>query len=200
MVVASSPGQPDTLEQLRAARGEGWQWPRIQNEPCPQCGFNPAAMDPASLGEVAVGLAAEWRAFLVEADDSYLRRIPEPGVNSPLQYGAHVRDILRVYGERMVLGIEQDCPTVAIFNPAQEVWEEYNRADAAELATDIVGRADRLADIVAQVDEAGWSRIVVNDRGRYGVYTFTVAGLARNAVHEAHHHLLDAKGTLFSST
>jgi hypothetical protein len=190
--------QPDPLEQLRATRGEGWQWPRIQNEPCPQCGFNPAAMPPETLGEVAVGLGAGWREFLVQADDAYLRHIPEPGVNSPIQYGAHVRDILRVYGERMVLAVEEDNPVVPIFNPPQEVWLEYNRLGAEELAEDIEARAGRLAEIVDGMDPATWSRIVINDRGQYGVYSFTVAGLARNAVHEAHHHLLDAKGTLFS--
>lgn len=191
--------QPDALEQLRAAKGEGWQWPRIQQEACPQCGFDPASLPPDTLGDLAVELGAKWRAFLVEADDTYLRAIPEPGVNSPLQYGAHVRDILKVYGERMVLGVEHESPTVPIFNPPQEVWEEYNRLGAEELADDLEARAGRLAEIVAGMDPSAWSRIVVNDRGQYGVYTFTVAGLARNAVHEAHHHLLDATGTLFTA-
>jgi DinB superfamily len=190
------PGKPDALEQLRAARGEGWQWPRIQHEPCPQCGFNPASLPPETLGDVAVELAGKWRDFLVNADDGYLRAIPEPGVNSPLQYAAHVRDILMVYGDRMVLAVEADNPTVPIFNPPQEVWEAYNRLDAGELATDIEVRAGHLDEIVDGMDPSAWSRIVINDRGQYGVYTFTVAGLARNAVHEAHHHLLDAKGTL----
>jgi hypothetical protein len=191
--------EPDALEQLRATRGEGWQWPRIQHEPCPQCGFNPASMPPETLGKLAVELAAGWREFLQQADDGYLRTIPEPGVNSPIQYGAHVRDILRVYGDRMVLAVEKDNPVVPIFNPPQEVWEAYNRLGAEELAEDIEARAGRLDEIVDGMDPSAWSRIVINDRGQYGVYSFTVAGLARNAVHEAHHHLLDAKGTLFSS-
>jgi hypothetical protein len=192
------PKQPDALEQLRAVRGEGWQWPRIQFEPCPQCGFDAASLPAETLGDLAVELAAGWRAFLEEADDAYVRAIPEPGVNSPIQYAAHVRDILRVYGDRMVLAVEEDNPTVPIFNPPQEVWEAYNRLDAEELAADIEARARRLAETVAGMDPSSWSRIVINDRGQYGVYSFTVAGLARNAVHEAHHHLLDATGTRFS--
>lgn len=190
------PRSPDPLELLRAKRGEGWDWPRIQREACPQCGFDPASLPEETLGDVAVGLAADWREFLANADEAYLRRIPEPGVNSPLQYGAHVRDIIKVYGERMVLAVEEDSPTVPIFNPPQEMWEAYNRMDVEELAADIEAQARRLAEIADGMDPAAWSRIVVNDRGQYGVYTFTVAGLARNVVHEAHHHLLDAKGTL----
>jgi hypothetical protein len=99
----------------------------------------------------------------------------------------------------MLLGIEQDSPTVPIFNPPQEVFESYNELDPAELAADLEAQAKRLASTVENMDPSAWSRIVINDRGQYGVYTFTIAGLACNAVHEAHHHLLDAKGTLGSS-
>lgn len=197
----TQPSEPDALEQLRAARGEGWQWHRIQNEACPQCGYNPSALPPPSLGAAAVELSAAWREFLLQADDAYLRTNPETEVFvfSPLQYGAHVRDILRVYGERMVLAVEQDSPTVPIFNPAQEVFEGYNRLDPEELATDLEAQARRLAHIVNDMHQSDWSRIVINDRGAYGVYTFTVAGLACNAVHETHHHLLDATGALSPS-
>jgi hypothetical protein len=194
-----SPREPDALEQLRRTRGEGWDWTRIQRDPCPQCGQHPAALSPSLLGELTAESSVAWREFLLKADDIYLRTIPEPGVFSPIQYAAHVRDILRVYGDRMVLGVEEDSPTVPIFNPAQEVFESYNRLDAQELAADLEAQAQRLAKIVEDMGPADWSRVVINDRGQYGVYTFTVAGLACNAVHEAHHHLLDAKGTLGAS-
>jgi hypothetical protein len=187
----------DELEKVRAARGEGWDWTRIQREPCPQCGGNPAATEPPALGEHAVDLARRWRAFLLEADDTYLRTNPEFGINSPIQYGAHVRDVLRVATQRMQLGLAEDGPTVPIFNPPQEVWEEYNRLDVDALAGDLEDRAGEFAAVIAGIDgDDRWERTVVNDRGPYGVYTFTIAGLARNAVHEAHHHLLDATGTL----
>jgi hypothetical protein len=188
--------EPDEFEKLRHARGEGWQWTRIQAEACPQCGDEPAALPVEELGPLVVERAAAWRAFLEEADEEYVRRIPEPGVFSPLQYAAHVRDILRVYTDRMVLGAEQDAPTVPIFQPPQEVWEEYNRSGIDEMAADLEAQAARLAEVGASLDPAAWSRIVVNDRGQYGVYTFTLRGLACNATHEVHHHLLDAKGTL----
>ena len=188
--------QTDGWEELRRQRGEGWQWYRIQSDPCPQCGDHPAALSPGSLGELAVVRAASWRDFLVQADDRYLRACPDVAVFSPMQYGAHVRDILRVYTDRIVLGREQDSPTVPIFNPPHEEYERYNQLGTAELAADIDAQARRLRATAEAMDPAGWSRIVINDRGVYGVYTFTLAGLACNAVHEAHHHLLDANGSL----
>ena len=186
----------DDLERLRIERGEGWEWNRIQAEACPQCGDNPAALPVESLGPLAVARATAWREFLEHADDAYLRRVPEPGVFSPLQYAAHVRDIVRVYTDRVELGLEHDAPTVSMFHLPQDVWEEYNRSGVREIAADLEAQAQRLEDTVAKMAPSAWSRIVVNDRGVYGVYTFTLAGLACNAVHEEHHHLLDAKGTL----
>ena len=38
--------------------------------------------------------------------------------------------------------------------------------------------------------------LTTRDGGRDGVFTFTVHGQACYALHEAHHHLLDAEGTL----
>jgi hypothetical protein len=190
------PDQPDAWEERRRTRGEGWQWNRIQSEPCPQCGDHPAALAPVSLGALAVERTALWRQFLAEADDTYLRRSPGLAVFSPLQYAAHVRDILRVYTDRMVLGREEDSPIVPIFNPSHEEFERYNRLNAGELVADMEAQAHRLQETAEEMDPGNWSRIVINDRGVFGVYTFTLAGLACNAVHETHHHLLDAKGTL----
>jgi hypothetical protein len=137
-----------------------------------------------------------WREFLMRADDESLRHIPDPGVFSPIQYAAHVNGVLRVSGDRLLLGLEHDSPVVPMFNPGQDEWASYNLLDAEGLANDLERSARRLVDILGGIGPSDWSRTVVNDRGKYGVYTFTLAGIGRNAVHESHHHLLDAKGTL----
>jgi hypothetical protein len=153
-------------------------------------------MDRALFGRKLLDLAGSWRVFLVEADDRYLRTNPAPGVFSPVQYGAHVRDIQRVYGDRIVLMLTQDDPVFPQFNPDEDAWDGYNRLDAGALADDIEAQAGRLAAILEQLEPEEWSRTMTRDGGRDGVYQFTVAGLASYAVHESHHHLLDASGTL----
>lgn len=188
--------EPDDFEKLRAARGEGWQWSRIQEEPCPQCGLNPAEIKPEMLGPKVVELAGKWRTFLVQADDGVLRHSPEPGVFSPIQYAAHVSGTLRVAADRLKLGIRLDAPTVPMFNPGQDEWARYNELDSQELADELERNASGVADTLARLRGVQWTRTVINDRGQYGIYSFTLAGIGRNAVHESHHHLLDAKGTL----
>ena len=188
-----------SLDDLRRARGEGWEWPRAATDECPQCGLHAGALPPEMLGSMAVELAADWREFLMAADDEYLRTNPEPGVFSPIQYGAHVRDILRVYGDRVLLAIAEDDPVVPTFHPSEAEWEAYNALDREALATDLEAQAERLAAILDALDDDAWSRTVTRDplvAGTDAVYRFTVAGIASYAVHEAHHHLLDADGTL----
>jgi hypothetical protein len=139
---------------------------------------------------------AAWQEFLASADESFLRTNPEPGVFSPLQYGAHVRDIVRVYGDRIELAIAQDNPTFPQFSPSSEVFEEYNTMAVGDLAVNLDAQALRLATIVGNLQDDHWDRTLVRDGGKDGVFTFTVHGQVCYALHESHHHLLDADGTL----
>ena len=153
-------------------------------------------MERDTLGTQLMESAESWRSFLMEADDSYLRIVPAPGVFSPVQYGAHVRDILRVYGDRILIMLQEDDPVFPQFNPDESVWDSYNQLGRADLADDIEAQARRLSGIFDGLQPAQWSLTMIRDGGSDGVYKFTVAGLASYAVHEAQHHLLDADGTL----
>lgn len=194
----SSDGVPrtKTLDDYRRERGEGWQWAKAQSEACPQCGENAAAIDPELLGPALLGAAAAWRTFLTAADEATLRAIPAPGVFSPMQYGAHVRDIQGVYGDRIILMLQEDNPVFPQFNPDEASWAAFNDMAADALAGQIDEQARRLAGILDGLEPEDWSRTMIRDGGTDGVYQFTVRGLASYAVHESRHHLLDANGTL----
>jgi hypothetical protein len=189
-----------TLDDLRRERGEGWQWARAQTDCCPQCGLHPAGTERDTLGGELLESAAGWRAFLMNADEVYLRTVPGPGIFSPMQYAAHVRDIQRVYGDRILLMLDEDSPVFPQLNPDEGEWDRYNGLDAGELADDIEAQARRLAGILNTLKPEDWSRTMIRDGGGDGVFEFTVVGLANYAVHESHHHLLDANGTLKPAT
>jgi hypothetical protein len=99
---------------------EGWEWARIQGEACPQCGYAPVKLPAPALGEAATAEAAAWRSFLVGADPGTLDVSAAPDVWSPLQYAAHVRDMFRVFGDRVLLAIEFDNPTVPGYFPTED--------------------------------------------------------------------------------
>jgi DinB superfamily len=153
-------------------------------------------MERPHLGPALVDSADAWRSFLCNADEAYLRKIPAPGVFSPIQYAAHVRDIQRVYGDRILLMLQEDNPVFPQFNPDEEAWASFNLLGVEAVADQIRAQAERLASIFDGLGPEDWSRTMVRDGGSDGVYQFTVAGLASYAVHESRHHLLDAKGTL----
>jgi hypothetical protein len=196
----SEPPQRKTLDDYRRERGEGWQWARAQTERCPQCGEDASSLEHGQLGPALLSAAAAWRTFLTGADDAYLRTIPGPGIFSPMQYGAHVRDIQGVYGDRILLMLREDNPVFPQFNPDESAWAGYNELEVDVLAGDLERQAQRLAGILEDLAPEDWSRTMVRDGGSDGVFTFTVAGLASYAVHEARHHLLDANGTLTPSS
>jgi DinB superfamily len=155
-----------------------------------------AAFPRESLGPALLDSVAAWRRFLESADETSLRTNPKPGVFSPIQYGAHVRDIVRVYCDRIELAVAEDSPTFPQFNPSSEVVEGYNTLGVGELADDLDEQAQRLAAILGDLRDDQWDRTLTRDGGTDGVFVFTVHGQACYAVHESHHHLLDAAGEL----
>jgi hypothetical protein len=171
---------------------EAWEWERIQSQACPQCGQNPSTAPRTSLGRIAVQAAEQWQAFLADANDDYVRIKPAPDVWSPMQYGMHVRDMLQVFGDRILVAVAQHNPSVPWFDPGEAEWARYNTLDRAEVAGEIDRSAERLGTILSERKPTDWTRPARRD----GVDQFTVAGLACFAVHEAHHHLLDANGQL----
>ncbi len=157
-------------------------------------------MERGALGGELLESAAAWRTFLLSADDDYLRTVPGPGIFSPIQYGAHVRDIQRAYGDRILLMLDEENPVFPQLNPDEAAWDGYNLLGAGELADDIEAQARRLAEILDTLQPGDWARTMIRDGGSDGVFEFSVVGLANYAVHESHHHLLDANGTLKPAT
>src|SRR4029077_12383509 len=75
-----------------------WTW--VLQRPCPECGFDAAALDIDQVPEMVRTNAAAWRDVL--ADERAPQR-PSDDVWSALEYGCHVRDVFRLYDERLQL-------------------------------------------------------------------------------------------------
>jgi hypothetical protein len=107
--------------------------------------------------------------------------------------------MLRVFGDRMQCAVTEDRPSLPWFDPGP-VEDAYNAMDPSLLAEEIDQHAQRLALIISERSAAEWSRTAMKtpDPRRPGAQpdSFTVAGLACVALHEAHHHLRDADGSL----
>ena len=164
-------------------------------ERCDECGFVYAEVSPEDAVARLRSFGRRYRAPLTrflggEDGDAILRRRPEPGVWSALEYAAHVRDAIRFNGYLARRTLSEDRPTLPSPNPDQAAADNsYNDEDAAAVADDLEERAERLAAAVeANDDPTSWECTAVWE-GRDG--DFTALYFVRNAVHEGHHHLLD---------
>ncbi|WP_277207625.1 DinB family protein [Isoptericola croceus] len=163
-----------------------WTW--AVERRCEDCGFDPAAVDPLAVGDAVRATVPAWQAVLARPD---VRRRPAPGVWSPLEYSAHVRDVFRIFDERLALMLRSDG---AMF----ENWDQdaaalagrYAQADPTAVATEL---ADAGASVAERFDTVRADQLERVGRRSNGS-TFTVRTFGRYFLHDVVHHLHDVRG------
>ena len=159
---------------------------------CAECGYSDESVTAADAIAAVRRFGRRYRAPLTrflpgEDPDRVLRTRPAPGVWSPLEYAAHVRDVFGWYDERIRRSLVEDRPTFDGPNHEEVAEaERYNDQDPAAVADALAANADRLADTLEAMPDDGWDRVHV----RWGQER-SVLLVARRAVHEGNHHLLD---------
>src|ERR1700754_4674243 len=83
-----------------------WTW--VLRRPCPECGLDTQSFAREAIPGMIRGNAAAWQQALSGPDD--VRQRPQPAKWSTLEYGCHVRDVLRLYDERLQMMLTQDDP------------------------------------------------------------------------------------------
>ena len=114
-----------------------WTW--VLRETCPECGFTAADVDPRTVPDLVPAQIAFWRRVLV---DPRVSERPAPDVWSPLEYACHVRDVYRLFGERLALMLAEDDPRAA------DVWRDH----ASLLRVGLGGQFDTVAQALADFE------------------------------------------------
>jgi hypothetical protein len=165
---------------------KNWTW--VLERPCPQCGLDTTRIEPI---QVAGRLDAAAAAFAEVLRGGDVRTRPEPGVWSPLEYGCHVRDVFRVFGERLRLMLTEDDPLFENWDQdATAVAERYAEQDPAAVADELRAAA---ADTTARLDAVSGGQWLRTGRRTDGS-VFTVASLSRYLLHDPIHHYYDVTG------
>ena len=176
---AEKDGSPMTIEPDT----KDWTW--VLERPCAECGVEAAVIGRAQVAADIRSSAAAWVDVLDRAD---VRQRPAPDVWSPLEYGCHVRDVLRLYDERLRLMLDQDDPTYPNWDQdATAVTERYETQDPAQVSAELLAAAQTVADRFEALTPEQWTR-----RGRRsdGAY-FTVETFSQYFLHDVLHHLHD---------
>jgi hypothetical protein len=157
---------------------------------CDDCDFRYDDLAPGGVPEALRHNAAHVALRLNTAEATELRRRPRTGVWSPLEYGCHVRDVLTVQRQRILLALETDTPAFTSMEREERVEREhYNDQSPQVVAREVVAAAAALAETLNSLTDEQWRRT--------GVYRWptreirTIAWIGRHTVHELIHHLRD---------
>ncbi|WNB85705.1 DinB family protein [Cellulomonas sp. ATA003] len=105
-----------------------------------------------------------------------------------LEYGAHVRDVHRLFGERVRLVLTANDPVFANWDQDETaVVERYAEQDPAVVAAELARAAADLADLLDAVPDAARERPARRSNGS----TFTLRTLVQYYLHDVVHHTHD---------
>jgi hypothetical protein len=163
--------------------GKDWTW--TSERRCPECWFDASSVDPVTVAERVRDNASDWSAVLTGSD---LRLRPDAQTWSPLEYAAHVRDVHRVYAERLARFLVEDNPTFVNWDQDETaIAERYKEQEPSVVLTELADAAEAAASGFEKIPEDAWTRTA----GRSDGATFTLTSFARYYLHDVVHHLWD---------
>ena len=169
--------------------GPGWV--------CPECGFDYDGCARADTSTLVRAFASQYRVPLersLPGEDlpALLRVRPVAGGWSALEYACHARDCFWLYDERITTTVKHDRPTFERMQRDQLALDrDYNAQDPAAVLDELAKATQALGVELEWVPDGAWERVAERD----GV-ALSVEWMARNAVHEGRHHLLDVARAL----
>ena len=161
-------------------------WTVVITDGCADCGFS-ADLDPLTTAAVVRDSVAVWEQALARAD---VRTRPAPTTWSPLEYGCHVRDVCRLFRDRLELMLSEDSGrsgTARFANWDQDVTaveQRYHEQDPATVAEQYAMAAEALAAAFDSVQGEQWQRRGLRSNGSQ----FTVTTFGAYLVHDLVHH------------
>ncbi len=166
--------EPDTKD---------WTW--VISQPCQECGFDASTTSHTAVADRIRSDAADWVRRLSGPD---VAARPLPAVWSTLEYGCHIRDVHRIFNERVRMMIDEDEPRFPNWDQdATAIEDDYGAQDPSVVASDLVAAADAVADTYAHMPAEAWSRRGLRSNGS----EFTVASIAIYHLHDIVHHAHD---------
>ncbi len=169
---------------------KNWTW--VLERTCDECGFDAHAFAREQVGSMVRDIASVWVDVLAGPDVA-VRTSDDRW--STLEYACHVRDVFRIYDERLRRMLKEDGPRYANWDQdATAIEDRYDEQEPATVAGELMAAATALAERFDAVRGDQWLRPGTRSDGA----TFTVESFGRYFVHDPLHHLHDVgSGTRF---
>lgn len=164
-----------------------WTWTLSRR--CADCGLSAGEVGFAEVAGRAEVAAAEWVQILMSSPA--VRSRPAPDVWSPLEYGAHVRDVFQVFDARLVRMLTEDEPTFDNWDQDETALAtHYAQQDPDSVAEELASAAGQFVNRLRSLTPDQLDR-----RGRRSDGAeFTVRTFAQYFLHDVVHHLWDVTG------
>lgn len=160
-----------------------WTW--VLERRCPECGYDSSTVRSTDVAEMIRSNAVTWSEVFTRPD---VRERPSDDRWSPLEYGCHVRDVFRLYDERLRLMLENDDPEYPNWDQdVTAIEDRYREQDPATVAKELRDAAAVLAARFEGVGTEDWQRTGTRSDGA----RFTVDTFSRYLIHDPIHHLWD---------
>lgn len=178
---------PDDPAEAIVPDDKDWTW--VLDRPCDECGFEASTVPREQLGERFFVAGEEWVQILRESPAVEVR--PAAAVWSPLEYGAHVRDLYVITSQRLELMLTRDDAAFADWDQDEAARTgAYAEQDPERVAEDLEAAAQRLVSQVAEIEARAWERRGTRSNGS----VFTVETFLQYVLHDVVHHLWDVTG------
>jgi hypothetical protein len=162
---------------------KNWTW--VLERPCAECGFDARTIGRADVEPMVRVNAAAWKRVLASAGVDIR---PDDATWSPLEYGCHVRDVFRIMTGRVDLVLVEADPVFPNWDQdATAVEDAYDTQDPARVAVELGDAASGFAERFHGLGPEQWIRPGRRSDGA----RFTLESLARYALHDVVHHLID---------
>lgn len=164
-----------------------WTW--VLRRPCPECGFDTSAFPREAVADLILANARSWHDVLTSTPGVATRPAAEKW--SALEYGCHVRDVLRLYDQRLELMLGEHDPLFANWDQdVTAVAERYGEQDPVVVAAELDRAARSISARFGAVTGGQWQRPGRRSDGAQ----FTIESFARYFIHDPVHHLHDVTG------
>jgi DinB superfamily len=163
-------------------------------ERCPECGFEYRLEEFADAGP-AIAAGSARIAAEMESQPGGLNRRLDPAVWSPLEYACHLRDVLLVQRERVLLARRRDRPNLEPMGRDERVKHDgYSTQDPVAVTRQLLDAAAMFAHALARLGPADWTRTVMYNYPSPAERS--LQWVAVHTLHEVRHHHLDIQRQL----
>ncbi|MDQ2813695.1 MAG: DinB family protein [Actinomycetota bacterium] len=164
-----------------------WTW--VLRRPCPECGFDTQSFPREAVPGMIMANAMAWLQVLTGPGEVGTR--PAPGRWSALEYGCHIRDVFRLYDERLDMMLADDDPLFPNWDQDETaVADRYAEQHPTKVAAELDESAQLIANRFQGMTGDQWQR--TGNRGDGA--RFTVETFARYFMHDLVHHFYDVTG------